>query len=163
MALHKVGLQPWGRPQVFRDTHKRGGEESPHGFKEKMEPRLSFFECPDFQLMSQGPEPCSREKVFEFRYGRWHATHSLVATNAGKHDPIALRGQAHPDLRGSAAIVAKARHKTVARRFGRWFGRGPFCRILRTDIDVPAGAATPFFDFGEIGTLVPIGFGIVVH
>ena len=34
--------------------------------------------------------------------------------------------------------------------------------ILRTDVDVPAGAAALFFNFSEIGALVPVRFGIVV-
>ena len=33
---------------------------------------------------------------------------------------------------------------------------------MRTDVDVPAGAAALFFNFGEIGALVPVGFGVVV-
>src|SRR6266849_5850398 len=32
----------------------------------------------------------------------------------------------------------------------------------RADIDVSAGAAALFFDFAEVGALVPIGFGVVV-
>ena len=33
---------------------------------------------------------------------------------------------------------------------------------FRICVDVAAGAAAFFFDFGEIGTLVPVGFGVVV-
>src|SRR5258708_7016734 len=33
---------------------------------------------------------------------------------------------------------------------------------MRTDIDVATGAAAFFFDFGEIGAFVPVGFGVVV-
>src|SRR6266851_6765804 len=32
----------------------------------------------------------------------------------------------------------------------------------RADIDVSAGAAALFFDFAEVGALVPVGFGVVV-
>ena len=34
----------------------------------------------------------SCEKILEFRCGRWHTTHDLVATDAGKHNAIPLRG-----------------------------------------------------------------------
>src|SRR5206468_6222463 len=113
--------------------------------------------------MSQRPELSSCEKIFEFRCGCRHATHSLVAADSREHDTIPLRDQAHPELGGRAPIVAKSWHKAAVRRFGRWFGRGLVFRILRTDIDVPTSAATLFLYFSEIGTLVPIGFGIVVH
>ena len=33
---------------------------------------------------------------------------------------------------------------------------------MRTDVDVPAGATALFFNFGEIGALVPVGFGVVI-
>ena len=35
-------------------------------------------------------------------------------------------------------------------------------RFLFAHIDVGAGAAALFFDFGEVGALVPVGFGVVV-
>ncbi len=35
-------------------------------------------------------------------------------------------------------------------------------RFLLADVDVAAGAAASFFYFGEIGALVPVGFGVVV-
>src|SRR5437660_12935142 len=113
--------------------------------------------------MSEPAELCSCEKIFEFWCGCWHATHDLIATDAGKHHAISLRGQAHAELGRSAATVARSLFKAITRRFGRWFGFGLFFRILRSDIDMPAGTATLFFDFGEIGTLVPVGFGVVVH
>ena len=34
--------------------------------------------------------------------------------------------------------------------------------LLRADIDVPAGAAALFFNFREIGALVPVGFGVII-
>ena len=101
--------------------------------------------------------PC--EKILKFGRRRWHATHDLVAANAGKHDPIPMRGKAHPHLRGSAAVVAGSWHKARVRRFRTSLGRGPF---FQADVDVPAGAAPFFFDFGEIGAFVPVGFGVVV-
>src|SRR5882762_10054571 len=102
MPLDKIRLQPGSRPHVFLDTHEPGRKESPRRFPEEMEPWLSFFQCPYFQLMSEHMELCSGEKISQLRYRRWHATHSLVATDAGKDDAIPLRGQAHPDLRESA-------------------------------------------------------------
>src|SRR5439155_21746368 len=119
IAPHKIDLQPGDRPHVFRDTHKRGGEESSGGLPEQMEPRLSFFQRPDFQLMSEGSEFCSCEKIFKFWCGCWHTTHDLVATDAGKHDATPLGGQAHPDLRRRLAIVAGSLYKAITRRFGR--------------------------------------------
>src|SRR6266403_216900 len=112
--------------------------------------------------MSQRPELCFCEKICEFRCGRWHTTHYLVATDAGKHYAIPLRAQTHPDLRRSATVVAGSRHEAFLGGFGRWFGRGFFFRIPRTDIDMPAGTAAFFFDCSEIGALVPVGFGVVV-
>src|SRR6266404_1709352 len=150
MVLHKIGPQPRSRPHVFWNTHERGRKKSRGGLPEQMEPRLSFFQCPDFEFMSERAELSSCEKIFEFLCRRRYAPHSLVATDAGEHDMIPLRGQAHLDLPGSAAIVAGSRHKAAARRFGSWFGLVFFFQILSTDIDVPAGAAALFFHFGEI-------------
>src|SRR5256886_8293864 len=92
VPLHIVGLQPRNRPHVFRDANEPGRKESPRRFPEQMEPWLSFFQRPYFQLMSEPPELCSCEKIFEFRCRCRHATHSLVATHAGEHDAIPLRG-----------------------------------------------------------------------
>src|SRR5713226_9088961 len=117
MVPHKMGLQPRSRSHVFRNTHECGRKKSPGGLPEQMEPRLSFFQCPDFQFMSERAELCSCEKIFEFRCGCWHSTHDLVAADAGKHDAIPLRGQAHPELRGRAAIVAGGRHKEAVWSF----------------------------------------------
>src|SRR5208282_1701892 len=162
MALRKAGLQPWGWPHVFRNTYESGREESTGGFPEQMEPGLSLFQRPDFQLMSEVTELCSCEKILKFGHRCWHAAHDFVATDAGKHDAISLRGHTHPDLRRSAAIVAGSWHKAAVRRFGRWFRRGDCFRILRADVDVPAGATALFFNFGEIGALVPVRFGVVI-
>ena len=65
-------------------------------------------------------------------------------------------------MQRSAAIVARSWHKTGVNRFGWWFRRWDVFRILRTDVDVPAGAPALFFNFGEIGALVPVGFGVVI-
>src|SRR6266404_976659 len=127
-----------------------------------MEPGFSLLQCPDSQLVSQGPKSCSREKISEFRFGRRHTTHNLVSTNACEYDPISLRGQAHPNLRVSTAIIAGSRHKTVPSRFGMLFGLGFEFWLLRTDVDVPTPATAFVFDFREIGAFVPVGFGVIV-
>src|SRR5712664_146004 len=106
MALSEVRVKPWSRAHAFRDTHERGREKSTGGFPEQMEPGLSLFQCPDFQLVSKGTELCSCEKILKFRRGRGHTAHDFVTTNAGKHDAIILRGHTHPDLWRSAAIIA---------------------------------------------------------
>src|SRR5580700_7683059 len=104
--------------------------------------------------MSQHPELCSCEEILEFWYGRWHSTHDLVATDAGKYDAISLRGQAHLELRRSAAVVARSQHETVVGRCWRWSGVVLFLRILLTEVDVPAYATTLLFHFCEVGALV---------
>src|ERR1700724_2298358 len=116
-----------------------------------MKPRFSLLQCPDFQLASECAELCSCEKIFELRCGRWNSTHDLVATDARKHDAIPLRAQAQPDFRRSAAIVPGSRDKAAVERLVRLPGLRLFFGILWTDVDMPAGAATFFFDFGEIG------------
>src|ERR1700723_491236 len=163
MALHKAGLQPWSRAHVFRDTYERGREESTGGFPEQMEPGLSLFQRPDFQLMSESAELYSCKKILKFRRGGGHTAHDFVASDAGKHDAISLRGHTDPEVRRSAAIVAGSWHKAAMSRFGRRFRCWDFFRILPTDVDVPAGAATFFFNLREIGALVPVGFGAVIH
>src|ERR1700677_635711 len=112
--------------------------------------------------MSEEAEFCSCKKIFKFRGWCRASTQNLVATDAGKDDAISLRGQAQPDLRRSAAVVAESRHKAVVRIFGKWFGQRLFVWISPTDVDVPASAAAFFFNFGEIGTLVPVRFGVVI-
>src|ERR1700683_260036 len=106
MALHKAGLQPWGRAHVFCDTHESGREESTGRFPERMEQGLSLFQRPDFQLMSEGAELCSCEKILKFGCWCGHTAHDFVAPDARKYDAISLRGNTHPDLRRSAAVVA---------------------------------------------------------
>src|SRR5580692_4616980 len=99
--------------------------------------------------MSEGAELCSCEKILKFGRRCGHTAHDFVATDAGKHDAISLRGHTHPNLRRSAAIVARSWHKAAVRRFGRWFRRGDCFLILSTDVDVPTGAAAFFFNFSE--------------
>src|ERR1700684_140924 len=140
MALHKGGAEPWGRMHVFRDTHEGEREESTGGFPEQMEPGLSFFQRPDFQLMSESAELRSCKKILKFGHRGGHTAHDLVAADAGKHDAISLRGHTHPEVQRSAAIIAGCWHKTGVSRIGRWFSRWDVFRILRADIDVPAAA-----------------------
>src|SRR5271157_1628001 len=113
MALRKAGPQPWGRAHVFRHTHEGGREESTGGFPEQMEPGLSFFQRPEFQLMGEDAELCSCEKIFKFGRGCGHTAHHFVATDPGKHNAISLRSHTHPEVRRSAAIVAGSRHKAA--------------------------------------------------
>src|SRR5258708_3626970 len=123
MALHKAGLQPWGRSHMFRDTHYGRREESPRRFPEEMEPWLSLFERPDFQLMSEGAELSSCEKILKFGHWRWHSAHDLVSPDAGKHHAISLRRQTGSDLWRGAAVGAGSWHKPIVGRFGPWIKR----------------------------------------
>ena len=106
-------------PGACISEHQRGREEKIHGRlpPEQMEPGLSFFERPDLQLVSEDAELCRCKKILKFRRGRRHTAHDLVATNAGKHDTIALRGRHSADLRRSAAIVAGSWYEAAVRRF----------------------------------------------
>src|SRR5260370_3592634 len=108
--------------------------------------------------MSEHTELGSCDKILELRCRHGHSTDKFVANSARKHYAIFLGSQAHPDLLGSVAVVRGHRHKTVVRRFGLGFFPG----ILQTDVDVPAGAAAHLFNFGEIGAIIPVRFGVVV-
>src|SRR6266852_8703445 len=112
--------------------------------------------------MSERPESCSCEKIFKFWCRCRYATHDFVAADAGKHDAIPLGGEAHPELRGSATIVAGGRHKTAVWCFGRRLGLSLFFWVWWTDVDVPASAAAFFFHFAKVGAFIPVGFGVVV-
>jgi len=92
MALHKARLQPWGCAHVFCDTHKAERKEFTGSFPEEMDPRLSLLQRPGFQLMSEGAELCSCQKILKFGHRGWHTAHDLVATDTGEHDAIPLRG-----------------------------------------------------------------------
>src|ERR1700722_9199269 len=113
--------------------------------------------------MSESSELCCCEKIFEFRRGRWHPSHDLVATNAGKHDTIPLGLQTRPELRGRASISARIGQAAVTGNLGRWLESGDFLLILHAHIDVTTDAGPLFFDFGEVGTFIPVAFGVVIH
>src|SRR5258707_310186 len=103
-------------------------------------------------------ETTSCKEILELRRRRWHAAHYFVATDAGKDDAISLRRHARREL--AARFVktnagAGGRGKAIAVEF-------ELERFLLADVDVGTGSATLFFHFGEIGTLVPVGFGVVV-
>src|ERR1700720_4329878 len=99
----------------------------------------------------------SCEVIFEFWGGRRHAAGDLITPDAGEHDAISLRRHACCELAaglvGKTAAGAWSHHKVVSMEVER---------LLLADIDMCAGAATVFFDFGEVGALVPVGFGVVI-
>src|SRR2546425_12943976 len=107
--------------------------------------------------MSESLECASNEEIFELRRGRWHAAGDFVTADAGKHNAISLRSHARCELLAGfvgAAARTRSGRKVVAVEFEREW-------LLLTDIDVAAGAAALLFDLGEIGSLVPVGFGVV--
>src|ERR1700686_4828255 len=112
--------------------------------------------------MSELPKLCSCEKIFEFWGWCWYPSHNFVAADAGKQDAISLRRQTRAELRGRAAVGTGIGQAGVARNLRIWFERVVFLRILRARIDVPTDASALFFNFCEIGALIPVGFGVVV-
>src|SRR6266849_4410789 len=124
-----------------------------------MEPGFPLVECPDFELMSEHPELASCQKICKLRCGCWHPAGDLVASDAGEHDAISLRGHASSELTASFGRTTTTRagscRKVVAVKL-------EFEDFLLANINVAASAAAPFFHFGEVGAFVPVGFGVVV-
>src|ERR1700733_5068264 len=112
--------------------------------------------------MSEPAELSSCEKSLKFGRRGGHTAHDLVTTDSGEHRTISLRGHTHSNLRRCAAIVTGSWHKATVSTFGWWFRHGDLFRILCAHIDVPASAPALFFNFGEIWSLVPIRFGVVI-
>ena len=53
IAFDEARIEPSRGALVFRDADEARREESSGGLKEQVEPRLSFVEGPDFELMRE--------------------------------------------------------------------------------------------------------------
>src|SRR5580700_7991607 len=111
-----------------------------------MEPGFSLVQCPDLQLMSQGPEPCLGKMVSEFGYRCWHTAQYFVSSDARKDNATPLCG-----------YVGYKRFSSLSRR-----SNGPGSRsegigvkskleeVLQANIDVTTDSATLFFYLRKI-------------
>src|SRR5262249_39331432 len=133
-------------------------EKSSGGFKEQVKPGLSLIQGPDLQLVRERLELCPGEEILEFWVRCRDTTHDLVATDSRQDNTVAICIQACriPPANFSGPPAGFWSHRDVVSiNFEiEW--------LLPTYIDVAAGSASLFFDFGEIRALVPIGLGIVV-
>src|SRR5580704_13972674 len=123
-----------------------------------MEPGLSLVEGPHFQLMSKPLRLETCEEVCQFRSCVRHATCHFVAAYAREYDTVILGGHTTNGLFGKFSEGegrAWCRHETIA-----W--KGEVEEFPRVEIDVAAGSATFFLYLVEIGTFVPVGFGVIV-
>src|SRR5207248_3119072 len=99
-------------------------EENPWQPPRTSESRAFSAAAPIFELLSQGAEASSREKVLELRCGSRHSARNLVAADTCEQNAVSLCGQAFGHLRRGSAIVAGSRHKAFFWRFNAGLSSG---------------------------------------
>ena len=103
----------------------------------------------------------------QFGVGCWYATaRGFFSADSGERDTISL-SLMHAAILLEGSEESPLESGVAAKRSVLQTGHEESCVLIcscpsRTEIDVGAGAAAFFFHFGEIGALVPVGFGVVV-
>src|SRR3984885_3648082 len=121
-----------------------------------MEPGFSLCKRPEFQLPRESSKVGPSNEIRDFRAWRGYSAGNLIAADARQHNAITSGAYASRAL--TVGLVATAVRSGSRSKF-IWFDlEQP--RILGTEVNVKAGASSLFFYLAEIGTLIPVGFGI---